>query len=62
MEDKEKVVVVVRDNAANMVLASRLLKIAWGDIPCFGHTLQLPVKAGLNLPLISHLTAVCCKK
>ena len=57
----EKVVAVVRDNAANVVLASRLLE-NWGDLPCFGHTLQLSVKAGLDLPpLISRLTAVCRK-
>jgi len=56
----DKVVAVVRDNAANMVLASQLLE-NWGDLPCFGHTLQLAVKAGLDLPLISRLTAVCCK-
>ena len=56
----DKVVAVVRDNAANMVLASQLLE-DWGDLPCFGHTLQLAVKAGLDLPLISRLTAVCRK-
>ena len=56
----EKVVAVVRDNAANMVLASWLLE-DWGDLPCFGHALQLAVKAGLDLPLISRLTAVCRK-
>ena len=55
-----KIVAVVRDNAANMVLASHLLE-NWGDLPCFGHTLQLAVKAGLDLPLISRLTATCRK-
>ena len=56
----EKVVAVVRDNAANMVLASQLLE-DWDDLPCFGHTLQLAVKAGLDLAIISCLTAVCRK-
>ena len=56
----EKVVAVVRDNAANMVLASQLLE-DWDDLPCFGHTLQLAVKAGLDLAIISRLTAVCRK-
>ena len=36
----EKVVAVVRDNAANMVLASQLLE-NWDDLPCFGHTQSL---------------------
>ena len=54
----DKVVAVVHDNAAYMVLASQFLE-DWGDLPCFGHTLQLAVKAGLDLPLISRLTAVC---
>ena len=56
----EKVVAVVRDNAANMVLASQLLE-DWDDLPCFGHTLQLAVKAGLDLAIISRLTAMCRK-
>ena len=56
----EKVVAVVCDNAANMVLASQFLE-DWDDLPCFGHTLQLAVKAGLDLAIISRLTAVCRK-
>ena len=56
----DKVVAVVRDNAANMVLASQFLE-DWGDLPCFGHTLQLAVKVLLDLPLISRQTAVCHK-
>ena len=56
----EKVVAVVRDNAANMILASQLLENC-DDFPCFGHTLQLAVKAGLDLAIFSRLTAVCCK-
>lgn len=50
----------MRDNAANMVLASELLE-DWGDLACFGHTLQLAVNAGLDLSLISRLTAMCRK-
>ena len=34
----DKVVAVVRDNAANMVLACQLME-DWGDLPCFAHTL-----------------------
>ena len=56
----DKVVAVVHDNAANMVLASQFLE-DWGDLPCFDHTLQLADKAWLDLPLISCLTAVCRK-
>ena len=33
----------------------------WGDLPCFGHTLQLAVNSGLDLAPVSRLTAVCCK-
>ena len=47
---------VVRDNASNMLLATELIK-DWGDLGCFGHTLQLAVNAGLNLNEISRLTA-----
>ena len=43
-----------------MVLASQLLE-DWDDLPCFGHTLQLAVKSGLDLAIISRLTAVCRK-
>ena len=55
-----KVVAVVHDNASNMVLASDLLE-DWGDLPCFGHTLQLAVNAGLEIHTISRLTGVCKK-
>ena len=55
-----KIVAIVSDNAANMVLASHLLE-NWVDLLCFDHTLQLAVKTGLDLPLISRLTATCCK-
>ena len=55
-----KVVALVRDNAANMVSASRILE-EWDDLPCFAHTLQLAVKAGLDLPVINRLSAICRK-
>ena len=55
-----KVVAVVHDNASNMVLTSDLLE-DWGDLPCFGHTLQLAVNAGLEIHTISRLTGVCKK-
>ena len=45
---------MVRDNGANMVLGISL--VGWPDIPCFGHTLQLCVEAGLNLAMVSRLT------
>ena len=43
-----------------MVLASDLLE-DWGGLPCFGHTLQLAVNAGLEIHTISRLTGVCKK-
>ena len=55
-----KVVAVVHDNASNMVLACDLLE-GWGDLCCFGHTLQLAVSAGLDIHSISRLTGVCKK-
>ena len=56
----EKVVAVVHDNATNKALATHLLE-AWGDLSCFGYTLQLIVTAGLALNAIARLTAVCRK-
>ena len=56
----DKVVAVVHDNASNMVLPSDLLE-DWGDLPCFGHMLQLAVSAGLDIHSISRLTGVCKK-
>ena len=55
-----KVVAIVHDNASNMVLASELLE-DWGDLPCFGHTLQLAVNAGLEISTISRLSGACKK-
>ena len=50
---------MVRDNGANMVLGISL--VGWPDIPCFGHTLQLCVEAGLNLAMVSRLTGAAKK-
>ena len=50
---------VVRDNGANMVLGVSL--VGWPGIPCFGHTLQLCVEAGLNLAMVSKLTGAARK-
>ena len=55
-----KVIAVVHDNASNMVLASDLLE-DWGDLPCFGHTLQLAVNGGLEVNSISRLSGACKK-
>ena len=45
-ELSEKVVVLVTDNAANIVAATRI--IAWKHVPCFAHTLNLIVKGALK--------------
>jgi len=50
---------VVRDNGANMVLGISL--VGWPDIPCFGHTLQFCVGAGLSLAMVSRLTGAAKK-
>lgn len=55
-----KVVAIVHDNASNMVLASDLLE-EWGDLPCFGHTLQLAVNTGLEISCIRRLSGACKK-
>ena len=34
-----------------------MLQIGWGDLSCFGHTLQLAVNSGLALNAIARLTA-----
>ena len=57
---QDKVVAVVHDNAANMVLAEELLE-GWGHLSCFGHTLQLAVNAGLALNEIARQTVASCK-
>ena len=56
----DRLATVVRDNAANMVLAVDLVG-EWDDLGCFGHTLQLAVNAGLNLYPLSRLLAVARK-
>ena len=56
----DRLAAVVRDRAANMVLAVDLLG-ELDDLGCFVHTLQLAVNAGLNLNHLSHLLAAACK-
>ena len=55
-----KVTAFVRNNASNINLAMQFLG-DWGNLPCFGHTLQLAVNSELGLAPVSRLTAVCCK-
>ena len=43
-----------------MVLATDLPE-DWGELPCFGHTLQLAVNAGLEINSISRLSDACKK-
>ena len=50
---------VVHDNGSNVSLAVSLGK--WPDVACFGHTLQLSVRAGLNITAISQMVAVVRK-
>ena len=48
--DTEKVVAVVTDNARNMVNAISELDLF--NFPCIGHTLQLGVKKGFDVPKV----------
>ena len=49
---------VTIDNASNIVKAvDQLLK--WPHLPCFGHTLNLAVKAGLAIPRIHQAVSKC---
>ena len=49
---------VTIDNASNIVKAvDQLLK--WPHLPCFGHTLNLAVKAGLAIPRIHQAVTYC---
>ena len=54
-----KLAACVSDNARNIVLA--LHHAGWVRIPCIAHTLQLAVKAGLQLPAVVRVTARCRK-
>ena len=56
---QESDVAISRDNAANMVAAMRI--IPWKGLPCFAHTLQIVVRAGLALPAISEILRRCRK-
>ena len=52
-----KIVSMTTDNARNIVLA--VAKMGWTSLPCFGHTLQIAVRAGLQLPAVSQLSGRC---
>ena len=43
----------VHDNASNMNLALERCELSPTDLGCAGHTLQLAIKAGLDLPDIT---------
>ena len=45
----------------NMIKAVSLSTFGWHRIPCAAHTLQLSVRAGLDLPGVALLTAKCRK-
>ena len=53
------VTALVHDNAANAVNAAELTE--WPHFGCVAHTLQLAIKSGLDLPVISRLTAASRK-
>ena len=50
---------ITTDNARNIVAAMRLVQ--WKRHPCFTHTLQLGVKAGLTIPAVANILASCRK-
>ena len=54
-----KLVSVTTDNARNIVGAVHYL--GWKHQACFAHTLQLSIKAGLQLHSVSELTHMCRK-
>ena len=54
-----KVVSMTTDNARNIILA--VSKMRWSSFPCFGHTLQIAIRVGLQLPSLSRLSARCRK-
>ncbi|XP_060569040.1 E3 SUMO-protein ligase ZBED1-like [Ruditapes philippinarum] len=53
---ENKIGSIVHDNARNMQSASEKCE-DWGDVGCFGHTLQLCVKPALELPNVSKIVA-----
>lgn len=50
-----KLEAVTTDNARNITRAVE--QLGCKHLPCFGHTLQLRVKAGLQLPAVAQLIA-----
>ena len=57
---ENKVKIWVHDNARNMESAGNLCD-KWGDLGCFGHTLQLCLKPARELPFVAKLTNRCRK-
>ena len=47
------------DNTRNIV--SAVGKVGWRHILCFGHSLQLAVRVGLQLPAVAQVIARCRK-
>ena len=57
---KGKVDTCVHDNARNMDCAGNMCD-EWGDLGCFGHTLQLCLKPAMELTAVSKVVAKCRK-
>ncbi|XP_041470438.1 E3 SUMO-protein ligase ZBED1-like [Lytechinus variegatus] len=55
----ERLAAIVTDSAANMLKAVR--ELDWSHIPCFGHTLNLMVRAGLDCRQVHNTIARCAK-
>ena len=53
----QDVLALTTDNASNMVVASRAADLT--RVPCFAHTLQLAVNAGMKRQQISSTLAQC---
>ena len=58
-----KVSVVVHDQAANMICSLNILEkeLSWKSLSCTTHTLQLCLKRGFDIPVISRLLAAAQK-
>ena len=56
-EIPDKLCGITTDNARNIVAAAR--QLPWIRIPCVAHTLQLAVKAGLDVEAVQRVLARC---
>ena len=54
-----KVVSMTTDNVRNIILAVSKMRLS--SFPCLGHTLQIAIRAGLQLPSLSRLSTRCRK-